>query len=59
MLYPLVSVIPLLSRVYPKEIYKDAYKNLCKMELFTKIHYWKGRDDQKQKPKQNKTKKTT
>lgn len=48
MLYPLNSVILLFSGVYPKEIYKQAYKNVCKTELFTKVHYRRGNEYRKQ-----------
>lgn len=47
MFYPLNSVVLLSSGVYPKEIHKDAYKNLCKMELFTNVHHRRGREDKK------------
>lgn len=48
MFYPLNSAVLLSSGVYPKEIHKDAYKNLCKMELFANVHHRRGREDKKQ-----------
>ena len=48
MLYPLNSVILLFSGVYPKEIYQQAHKNVCKTELFTKVHHRRGNEYRKQ-----------